>query len=365
MNDAKISVRQFTILVMMFTIGSSILLVPSALSVHAKQDAWLSAIVGTLAGLLIIALLNAIVRRYPDLTFTECIEKLLGRWIGKCFSLLYVIYAFLLSVVLLRYIGDFITTQMMPETPIESILILFLIVVIIAVNLGIETLARAAELFFPWIILLLVLIIVFVMPQINFKFIQPVLANGIRPIVHGSLPLIGIPFMELVLLLMITPRIKTPDKVGGAFLLGGAIGSAILIAFTLMSILVLGPFLSAMHIYPSFTLTKKINIGDFFQRIEAILAVVWFLTIFFKLTLTYYALAEGLARLLGLSSHRRMLGPLGIICFIYALIIYPNVMYGIKFAGSYWTLFATTYGLLLPLLLLIVSFFRKGRSPRS
>src|SRR5690606_21640097 len=110
-----------------------------------------------------------------------------------------------------------------------------------------------AELFFPWTLLLLALIMGLVIPQIDFSFIQPVLENGLKPVLHGSLPLIGIPFLELSLLLVVTPRIRTPDKTGKAFLLGGVIGGSMLILSTIMSILVLGPQLSAIHIYPSFT----------------------------------------------------------------------------------------------------------------
>ena len=46
LKDVKISVRQFAVLVMIFTIGTTILVIPSGLAADAKQDAWLAAMLG-------------------------------------------------------------------------------------------------------------------------------------------------------------------------------------------------------------------------------------------------------------------------------------------------------------------------------
>ncbi|MDQ0493800.1 hypothetical protein QOZ95_001962 [Paenibacillus brasilensis] len=39
--------------------------------------------------------------------------------------------------------------------------------------------------------------------------------------------------------------------------------------------LVLGPDITARNIYPGYALAKKISIGHFLQRIEAIMATMW------------------------------------------------------------------------------------------
>ncbi|MED3687234.1 GerAB/ArcD/ProY family transporter, partial [Peribacillus butanolivorans] len=50
--DIKISARQFAILVILFSIGTTILVIPGVMAQEVKQDAWIAAVIGTGIGLL-------------------------------------------------------------------------------------------------------------------------------------------------------------------------------------------------------------------------------------------------------------------------------------------------------------------------
>lgn len=362
MQQGTITIRQFTILIVMFIIGSSILLIPSALAIEAKQDAWISSIIGMAAGLAIIVLLNAFGARMPGPTFVQSCKQLLGTWAGTAVALLFVLHAFLLSTIMLRYIGDFMTTQIMPETPIEAIHLVFIVIVIMASVFGLETIARSAEVFFPWVLMFIIILAAMVSSRIDLTLMCPILENGIAPVIKGSFPLIGIPYLELVLLLMIYPSVMHPEKRARAFLIGGTLGGAMIVLITLLTIAVLGPYLTQRNMYASFALTKKISIGQLMQRVEALLAVTWFLTIFFKTTITYYVAAKGAAELLGLKRHRSILTPLGAIMVVYAPIVYPNIAFGIQFAGKVWTPYAAVFGIVLPLVLIAAAAWRKRKT---
>ncbi|SEN23557.1 GerAB/ArcD/ProY family transporter [Lihuaxuella thermophila] len=150
LEKGKISIRQFSILACLCTIGSSALLIPAILVSEAKQDAWLAGILGLGIGLLLTRLYSALGARFPHMTFVQYSEKLLGKWIGKTFSLLFVFAVpFILTAFMLRDIADFITTQIMPETPIIAIELLTLSIFVLAARIGIQPIARASEIFFP------------------------------------------------------------------------------------------------------------------------------------------------------------------------------------------------------------------------
>lgn len=68
---------------------------PPAFAAHAKQDAWISAILGVGIGLLLVILYNALGSSFPNMTLAEYSEKVLGKWIGKTVSLLFFSYFFL------------------------------------------------------------------------------------------------------------------------------------------------------------------------------------------------------------------------------------------------------------------------------
>ncbi|MFX3914321.1 GerAB/ArcD/ProY family transporter, partial [Streptococcus suis] len=67
------------------------------------------------------------------------------------------------------------------------------------------------------------------------------------------------------------------------FLKGAFLGGLVLVLVILMCILVLGADMTARHGYPSYVLAKQMKIGLFIQRLEAILAVVWFIAVNVKI----------------------------------------------------------------------------------
>ncbi|MFC4810178.1 GerAB/ArcD/ProY family transporter [Paenibacillus sp. GCM10023250] len=353
----KISARQLAILTLLFSLGSSILIVPSGLTAIAKQDGWISAVIGVGVGALLIGLYIVLATRYPGQTLVQFAEQILGTWLGRLVGLLFFSFYFLLASLVLRNVGDFITTIVMPETPIQIVHLLFIMAILMGASLGLEVIARTAEIFLPWILTMLLLLIVFLLPQIQFDRVQPVFEAGTKAILHGSLSVISIPYLELTVFLMIIPAVNKP-KIGMPFLKGAVLGGLVIIVITLLCVFVLGWDFASRHTFPSYTLAKKIQVGEFLQRIEVLVAIIWFLTIFFKLSLSFYAALLGFAQVLRLQSYRPMIVPFGILMGILSILVYPNIVYFRVFAGEIWPFYSATFGLVLPLLLLVVSWFR-------
>lgn len=356
-ND-KISSNQFMLCVTLFTIGTSILLVPSLLTSEAKQDGWIGAILGLGVGLTLVTLYIALGKRYPQMTFSEYTEEILGKWLGKFVSFLFWTYPFLLASTVLWDMGSFMTTEIMPETPIQAIYIIFTVIVIMGAKLGLEVLGRASEILFPWGIGLFFLVILMVSPQIQFENIQPVLEEGIKPVLRGSYLFTAIPFLQLVVFLVLMPKVTQVKQVGKSFFMGTLFAGIVLIIITLTCILVLGAEITLKSAYPSYLLAKKINIGDFFQRMESFVAGIWFITIYFKLTLLFYISAITLAQIFNLKDYRFLVLPLGMIMIVLGLVIYPNIAYA-NTSFRIFPAYALTYGLMLPLLLLVVDICKK------
>src|SRR5690606_34314498 len=94
------------------------------------------------------------------------------------------------------------------QTPSVVVNLLFLIIIVFAVTLGLETFARAAQLFLPFILLLLFLLLTALLPLTRFENLTPIMEFGISPVLKGALTVIGIPFLDLAILLMIFPYVK-------------------------------------------------------------------------------------------------------------------------------------------------------------
>jgi spore germination protein KB len=357
----KISPRQFMILVLLYSVGTAILLTPAPLASFAKQDAWLAAILGTGIGLMFVWLYIKVGHLFPDLSLDQVIEKVFGKWLGKLINFTFFLWAFSTAAEIIFIVGDFIKTYWMPETPIVALNILFAMIVIQAARLGAETFARTAEMLFVLFLFLLITLIVFISPQVDVQNIQPVLEKGIKPVIHASLYYMGIFSLSPVMFLMIFPSCVIHRKAAGkAFYIGTLLGGIILITVILLNILVLGPDFVARNNAPSYALSKKINIGGFLTRIEAILAFTWIITTYIRSVMYFHVSVVVFANLFEIKDHRSLIAPLGMLMIVLSLILFPNVQYVANFNKEIWLFYALTYGFILPLLLLFTAKIRNA-----
>lgn len=363
---AHISPLQFTILTALFVIGSAVLFIPSILAGVARQDAWISGIIGIFFGVLLAWFYSKFSKIKPEMSYIELAVYALGNWGGSIIALITFSFHLMLSGILLWDIGDFLVTQILVGTPIEVIYYMFIYVAIFyGTRLGIEPLARSAEIFFPWVIILFFIIAIFVFPEIEQANIQPVLEKGIRPILFGSYYMVGFPFVEMILLLMITPYIYDKKKVTSSFIYGVLLGSVILFILTLLSILVLGPDFSTRNEFPIYVLGKKISIGDFLERIEVVVAIIWFISIFFKLSLVGYSFMIGLSQLLKMKDFRPLALPYGILIIALTMIMIPSGVYLKEFSKGASTPYMIFVGLIIPIFVFILASRKKKKMPTA
>jgi spore germination protein KB len=346
----KVNARQMTILIIFYFIGSTILITPASLAAGAKQDAWIGAIFGVLISLLFVWFYTSIAKLYPEQNFAESLEIILGKWIGKIVSLLYILFFSLSAAGLVWVVGNFMTTQIMPATPAIVFHIAFMMGVIFGVRKGIEVLARSAEIFFFWFIMLFLFFTLFLLSDIDVEKITPIFENGFQPIVHSSFYFISISGLTMFTFLLILPSLKSAQASRGTMLIGTLLGGIVLVIITFLCVSVLGPTLTEYNVYPTYALAKKVNLGNFLERIEVIIAGIFMVTIFIKTTLYYYAIMISLAQTFRLKDYRPLVFPVGMWMVILSMIIYPSSVYAENWNSTVWIPYALTFGFGFPLL---------------
>lgn len=361
MEKAIIKAAQFKKMVFLFTVGTSIILLPSMLASDAKNDAWFSAILGTAAGIMMIGLYLALANLVPGKTLVGTCLVLLGKWPGRICSFLMFVYSFLLTTLVMRNLGDFLTASMFPETPIPAIHFVYLLIVLIGVRYGLSNIARTMDIFYPLTCLLFIVFALLLIPDVDFKQIQPVLRSGIGPIFNAAYSYISFPYLEFVLFLIILPHVDDQKAGGKAFIKGTVLGGFVLLILTILCLLVMGSEMTASNLYASFELAKIIKIGDFIQRVEVIIAVIWFVTIFCKLIICFYMTIQSFSQSFNLGDYRPLVFPMGMILYAISIILVPDMGYFLAFVRYVWTICSVIFGLGLPLLLLLVAIVRGKR----
>ncbi|MCD9024616.1 GerAB/ArcD/ProY family transporter [Cohnella silvisoli] len=358
-SSQPITNRSFTIMVIFFMIGTSILIAPNALALNAKQDAWLSCLLGVVINLLLVWLYVVLGERHPEQTLVGYSEKLLGKWIGKFVGLLFALFCYLLASLMVGDMGYFLTTQALVETPIEYLQMLFVVSIVVAIREGLQVYSRVVEIFFPWILLLFLVLIVSLAPQFDLDKLKPVLEFGMAPVMKGSFSFFSL--QEMVVLLMLYPFITKGKGRGRGFIIGTLIGGIVLVVTTMGSIVVLDYTQTANNFFPTYVMAKNISIGQFLERLEGMMMLIWILSIFVKVAITFHAAIIGIAQVFRIDE-KILIWPLAIGMIVLSLMCYTNVIYVQHFLSLIWTPFASVFMLVIPLILLGVSLLRKSAS---
>lgn len=365
MGEVKISVKQFTILVIMYTLGSSALVIPSTLATFAKSNAWISSIFALGIGILFVVLYSKISTAYPNKTYIEINQIVFGKWLGNLSSVLFLLPVFFMTVGNLREIGDFFTTQVMVDTPIHAIHIMILIAAIYCIRAGLEVVGRTCEIFFPWTAIFLIILILFLIPEMKIENLNPNFSKGIGPILGAAYTYICLPFAQLIVFLMILPYVNKIPKARNFFFLGVLIGGIGISLITSMCLGVLGHDFTSRNMYPTYVLGKMINIGGFIERVEVLVAISWVFTIFFKLLVNTYALILGVTQILKLKDYKPLVFPVGFLLMVFSMTNYPNIVYFSEITFEVWPLYSLTFFLFLPLMVYIVSLVKSKARGKS
>ncbi|TYP74732.1 GerAB/ArcD/ProY family transporter [Paenibacillus methanolicus] len=363
MNE-QLTPRQLMILVAYFIIGTTILVVPSALAAEAKQSAWILQLAGTGSGLMLIALYVQVFKRNANSNLFQINERLFGRWIGKGISLTIALLVFVFCAQVLYYIGRFVTTQIMPDTPSEAIHVLFIITVVVGMRMGIPSIARTAEIYFPWVLLLFIFFILFIMPDIRVNQLLPAGEFESMSLVRGALQVMSYSFLPMfVTFASLNAAYDWRSSMAKAFVYGTLLSGVMLTVLVMVSTMVLGPDNTTTQLYPTYVVARKINVGNFLQRVEVIVAFLWFILIFIKLILYFDVVIMGIAETFRITKHAKTLTvPVGLLIAIFSAVVYPDYVYQQEWDNTTWVAVALLIGLAYPIALLFLSLFRKRKA---
>lgn len=162
-----------------------------------------------------------------------------------------------------------------------------------------------------------------------------------------------------VILTFFPKELEQPETASRSLMTGTVIGGIYLLIIVLCCTAVLGYDLTSTAIYPSYNLAQRINIANFFTRIEVLMAASWFITIYIKLIFYYQFSIRGLSHILRLQNQNLLVTPLSITPLILSFYIYPDISSLFKYENTIWTYASITFMFGIPLLLIAVGKVRK------
>lgn len=359
-NQGSITARQFMIFIILFMLGNSIIYEPHFIVEKASRDTWIATLLAAILGLVLVWLYTKLADRFPGMTLVEYSEVILGKVFGKTISLLMLSFGMFIFIFTIFTFERYVNLSMLKSTPPQILDLIFVLMVIINVRLGLDNMARVAEYVFPWVLAFLGFLNILAMAQADFRIVQPILEEGITPVFTGAYEVLQTPYFQMVMLLMIYPFIKDSSNKKKSFYYGIFIGGILITVTTTLCILVLGLEQTTKYAYPTLFLARKMYLGDFFTRFEALLSISFLAAQVTYGSIVLYSCALNLAQVLKLNNYLPLTFPLSLISLAFVPTAIPRFS---TFSWDDYSIYIAFVALLIPLLLLSVSLIRKKKFP--
>ncbi|WP_102346169.1 GerAB/ArcD/ProY family transporter [Bacillus sp. Marseille-P3661] len=340
------------------TVTGHLLFIPVIIG-HAGRDSWISLILAIIPAILtgfIVALLS---QRYQGCTMVEYCQLILGKWLGKLVVITFLIYFLHEASLSIRGFGDFYTTAVTPRTPILVYLIAILILAGYAVRCGLEVIARTNQAILVFLIPIGILASILTHKDKDYRNFLPILEDGMGPAWNGTLSIISL-FTSIFVLGMVFPFVNDTKQ----------LKRYSIITMLLLIIMFIGPVTGVVAIYgeeraqglyfPTFLLLRDIEIGAL-QRLDILGILLWSLGSFTKVSLFLYAIVLGIAQLFKMENYKILVVPIGALLAIVSIVNSEDLIGVFRFLKDYYPYYVTFVGFILPLVLLVISQFKKAK----
>lgn len=345
-----------------FIMGSTLIIGTAG---EAKNDMWISIALAIAAAIPLMLVYARVISLFPGRDLFEMLHILLGKFMGKLVMLLYIWYAFHLGALVIRNFGEFINTVAMPETPFLIPMLFIGVLSIWAVKAGIEVIGRSTIFLMPIIMVVTIIIQLLAIPEYKFHFLKPVLSNGWGPVLKGAFSAFSFPFGETVLFTGIFYSLRKRNSAYKVYLGAALFSGGLLVFVTIRNIVVLGANMVVRLYFPSYVAASRVNIGDFIQRIEVTVAIIFVTAAFVKISICLLAACNGIGKLFGLQNYRSVVMPVGLLMVYLAYFIYDSISEMQLWAFKIYPIYALPFQVILPVLIWITAEIktRKRKAP--
>lgn len=352
MQKEIINQKQAIVLMVTFIMGSGTIV---GTGDKSGQDIWIALLIAMAGASIIMAVYARIIKLFPGMDLFDLLDKLFGRILGKFIALIFTWYLFHVGLNLIRNTSEFIRIISLDATP-QCVIALFTgVLIAYALRCGIEVIGRWVSIFFPVIIVISITLSVIAVDMYDFDRLKPVLYEGLKPVLSDAFGIFAHPFAETVVFLGIAGCFQKQSNPHKIFNIALLIGGLYMLMLAVRTIALMGPVNKSLQMFPPYITARIIKIGDFFQRIELINAVIIVTAVFTKVTVYMFSFAKGMSYLLKIDDYRTLSTPLVFFTAAYSIFLFDNALFMVKWALNVFPYYAIPFEIIIPLLVWIAA----------
>lgn len=305
--ENKITNHQAILLMTNTVVATAILFLPINLMERASQDAWISSILLFVSALVFSLIYSNLVKKMKKKDLITFSREVFGRVISFFLELNLVLYLVMITGIIIREISELMVAIYYPTTPLWFFNITLILTAILFVNQGLDVIARSIEIFFYIFLTLFILSIVFLIKDMSFEFLQPILARGIKPVLSGVYP--GLLFYsELFLILIIAPQLKNQDNTYKILFISSVVITIILLISIITVLMIFGVDMGNRLTFPLLAAMRYAEV-QLIERLDPFYIFFWVGGGLLKITIFVYSAVFVSKKILNISLYKKLIIP--------------------------------------------------------
>src|SRR5699024_1773381 len=218
--DEKISHREIMVAIPSIVIGVGILSFPRRIAINTiGVDGWVTILASGIIMVFFAWLLARLASRFPQQSFLTYASKIVSKPMAIAIMVVFIVISITLAAIEVREISEIAKQYLFDKTPIESVALCFLLVVIYAASGSRAGIFRLNMMFLPIILFIALAVLVLNIGWFSLDRLLPVLETDIHGYIRGTgISLIS--YMGFSIILFYTSLVEKPEKVPKSAVIG-------------------------------------------------------------------------------------------------------------------------------------------------
>jgi spore germination protein len=329
---------------------------PNGVMATAKQDGWISVLIGAIYPLYVALLAIYVSGKFPKENILVLSKKYLGKTLGTILNFLFLLSFFSYFPALTSVAGVIVRSDAVPTlTPFKIYVVLFLIGAY-AANKGIKVLGRICSITFCMLLAIIIPTIA-ILKQGSYLNVSPIFGTGITNILKGSLTSVY-SYSLLELIFLIYPFINDSRKIKSATLKAVGFTATIYTWITFITIYYMGKDIIPKTIWSFFTVTEAVKV-EIVNNFRYIFVFFWIIIAIKSVAIFNYVCVFILKDIKKIKSKRIIYLSLAIVVIMLAKTYYGDMLAKDEIT-KYTSTISTIYNLIYLTLIASLIWIKKG-----
>lgn len=328
MTKNKIGNWEAIALVLIVMLNHVVLNLPKSILSSTSSGTIINILFITIVALFIVFLITKLLERFPNLDILDVANFLGGKWLKNLIGILFLGYFLFTVSTVLRSFCEGLKIIFFPKSPVAIIMLLFLVTIVITNKLGFQAIARSNFIMMPVILFSILFVFFANIGNFTVQRMLPILGEGAYTTFFTGLSNL-FAFSGIVYLYFIPPYLKDNTSYKKISYTSVAL-SGVCLLISVTTLLLLSPnVIVTEEIFPLYLASRNIEFGNFLQRLDAVLLLIWIISLTSYLSISFSFATRVFQKMLNFEHAKWYIGIFAL--FIFSIAILPENMYQIIF----------------------------------